>query len=52
MSLSVTETGGAGKKDDEVAGRGEEWSRYWRGYARVRGKLVGLVGEGDVTLKP
>ncbi|WVR08044.1 hypothetical protein IAU60_005088 [Kwoniella sp. DSM 27419] len=47
MTLSAIESG-VEKKDGDEVGQGEDWGRYWRGYARVRGKL-GPAVEGTKT---
>ncbi|OCF33575.1 hypothetical protein I316_04648 [Kwoniella heveanensis BCC8398] len=46
MTLSALESG-VEKKDGDEVGQGEDWARYWRGYARVRGKL-GTAVEADL----
>lgn len=49
MSLSAAEEGqtpAQGFGDEDAIGRGEEWTRYWRGYVRVRDKMLRLVDEG------
>ncbi|WVQ95778.1 hypothetical protein IAU59_002877 [Kwoniella sp. CBS 9459] len=47
MTLSALECG-VEKKDGDEVGQGEDWARYWRGYARVRGKL-GAAVEADAV---
>ncbi|WRT69733.1 uncharacterized protein IL334_006724 [Kwoniella shivajii] len=42
MHLNNLESG-VEKKDGDELGQGEDWSRYWRGYVRVRGKINGLI---------
>jgi hypothetical protein len=54
MSLSAAEEGqmpAAGFGEEDAIGRGEEWTRYWRGYVRVRDKMVKLVEEGAEPTK-
>ncbi|KLT45110.1 hypothetical protein CC85DRAFT_299977 [Cutaneotrichosporon oleaginosum] len=54
MSLSAAEEGqvpASGFGEEDAIGRGEEWTRYWRGYVRVRDKMVRLVEEGAVPTK-
>lgn len=54
MSLSAAEEGqtpAQGFGEEDAIGRGEEWTRYWRGYVRVRDKMVRLVEAGAVPAK-
>lgn len=53
MTLAAAESGTTNTKKDEEdgVGRGEEWMRYWRGYARVRNKIIADVDAGK-EVKP
>ncbi|WVQ78966.1 hypothetical protein IAT38_001058 [Cryptococcus sp. DSM 104549] len=53
MELSLKESGKdakKGKEEGDLAGRGEEWEKYWRGHVRVKGKLEELVGSGEALI--
>lgn len=48
MSLSAAEEGQTTRNlgDEDAVGRTEEWLRYWRGYVRVRDRMVKAVEAG------
>ncbi|BEI81532.1 hypothetical protein CcaverHIS002_0206920 [Cutaneotrichosporon cavernicola] len=54
MTLSAAEEGqtpAAGFGEEDAIGRGDEWTRYWKGYVRVRDRMLQLIEEGAEPTK-